>query len=271
LRELQGRGAFITGGASGIGFALARALGRERVSVMLADIEVPALEAAVSHLKNEGVEARGVECDVADRASVLRAAAKTLAALGKVHIVCSNAGVIAGGPMEFIAEGDWNWVIGVSVMGFVHAIQAFLPHLKSQGEGGHIVATASMAGMLCVPGNGPHNASKFAVVALAETLAAELAGTSIGVSVLCPSFVRTRQAETSAHNRPERYGPRTEVSAAAAAQLVALLRSGLDPDEVAEKVVHAIKENRPYIFTNPEVRSALEARFQRILAAYPQS
>jgi NAD(P)-dependent dehydrogenase (short-subunit alcohol dehydrogenase family) len=271
MRELQGRNAFITGGASGIGFALARALGREDMRVMLADIETSALDAAVAQLTSEGIEARGVQCDVTDRASVQSVAAKTLAALGNVHIICSNAGVIAGGPMELIADGDWHWVMDVSVMGFIHVIQAFLPHLKSHGEGGHIVATVSMSGMLCVPGNGPYNATKFALVALAETLAGELAGTSIGVSALCCSFVRTRLVETSARNRPERYGARTEVPAAAAAQLTALLRSGMDPDEVAEKVVRAIQENEFYIFSNPEMRSVLEARFERILAAYPKS
>jgi hypothetical protein len=149
-------------------------------------------------------------------------------------------------------------------MGFVHVIQAFLPHLKLQGEGGHIVATASMSGMLCVPGNGPYNASKFGLVALSETLAAELAGTSIGVSVLCPGAVRTRAAD-SARNRPERYGPRTETPAAAAAQLAAILRAGEEPDEVAEKVMRAIKEEELYIFTHPEYRTPLEERFQRIL------
>ena len=268
-REFDGKVAFVTGGASGLGFSLARAFGRANMRVMLADIEVSALNAAVAELKGAGIDARGVECDVANRASVEHAASDTLAAFGKIHVLCNNAGVVAGGPMERITPGDWDWVIGVELMGAVYGIQAFLPHLKSQGEGGHIVVTSSMAGMLPTPGNGPYTAAKFGLVGLSETLAAELAGTSIGVSVLYPGAVRTRAAD-SARNRPERYGPRTETPAAAAAQLAAILRSGEEPDEVAEKVMRAIKEEELYIFTHPEYRPLLEERFQRILAAYPQ-
>jgi NAD(P)-dependent dehydrogenase (short-subunit alcohol dehydrogenase family) len=270
MLEFEGKVAFVTGGASGIGFALARALGRAKMRVMLADIDVDGLNSAVAEFEREGIDARCVECDVTDRASVQRAATETLAAFHKVHVVCSNAGVVAGGPMELISPGDWDWVIGTSAMGFVHVIQAFLPHLKSQREGGHIVATSAMGGMVCTAGNGPHHASKFALVALAETLAEELKGTSIGVSVLCTAFVRTRNAD-SARNRPQRFGSRTVTAPAAAAQLAALIRSGEEPDEVAEKVLRAIRENELYIFTSSDYRSVSEARFQRILNAFPSS
>jgi NAD(P)-dependent dehydrogenase (short-subunit alcohol dehydrogenase family) len=268
MREFHGKVAFVTGAAEGIGFALARAFGRANVKVMLADIDADALESAVGELKSEGIVARGVECDVADRASVQRAAAATLAAFGKVHILCNNAGVACISPMETITLGDWDWVIGVNLMGVVYAIQAFLPHIKAQGEGGHVVTTASMAGMLCPPGWGPYTAAKFAAVALSETLAAELAGTSIGVSVLCPGFVRTRIHE-SARNRLKHYGARTEASPTTEAQLAGSVEAGVEPDEIAEKVMRAIKDDELYIFTHPELRGLLEARFQRILAAYP--
>jgi NAD(P)-dependent dehydrogenase (short-subunit alcohol dehydrogenase family) len=237
--------------------------------VMLADIEVGALNAAVAELKGAGIDARGVECDVANRASVEHAASDTLAAFGKIHVLCNNAGVVAGGPMERITPGDWDWVIGVELMGAVYGIQAFLPHLKAQGEGGHVVTVASMAGMLSVPGMGAHVAAKFGLVGLSETLAAELAGTSIGVSVLCCSFMPTRM-DNSARNRSERYGPRTETSPEAEADLATFVRLGKDPEDVAEKVMRVIKENEMYIFTDPELRSPLEERFQRILAAYRQ-
>ena len=269
MREVHGKVAFITGGASGIGFALAHAFGRANMKVMLADIELDALDSAVAELKSEGIDARGVECDVADRASVQRAAAETLAAFDKVHIVCSNAGVIASGPMELITPGDWDWVIGVNLMGFVRVIQAFLPHLKSHGEGGHIVVTSAMGGMLCVPGNGPHCASKFGLVALVETLAAELAGTPIGVSVLCSSFVRTRgptvpaiaQSVTGREPRlPRRRRPNS---------LPLLTRAG--SRTTSPRKSRAIEENELYIFVDPEYRSILEERFQRILAAFPPS
>ena len=268
MREFQGKGAFVTGGASGVGFALARAFGRVNMRVMLADIEVGALNAALAELKGQGIDVHAVECDVADRASVQRAAKETFAALEKVHLICSNAGVGSGGPLELITHGDWDWVIGVNLMGFVHVIQAFLPRLKEQGEGGHIVTTSSVAGFACPPGTGPYNAAKFANTAVAETLAAELAGSPIGVSIVGLGNVQTRIAE-SARNRPERYGAATETSPEATEQLAAFVRMGQPPDEVAEKVMRGIMEDELFVFTHPEFRNLIEDRFRKILAAYP--
>ena len=159
-------------------------------------------------------------------------------------------------------------VIGVNLMGFVHVIQAFLPRLKEQGEGGHIVTTSSVVGFVCTPGTGPYNAAKFANVAVAETLAAELAGSPIGVSIIGLGNVQTRIAE-SARNRPERYGAATEASPEATEQLAAFVRMGQPADDVAEKVMRGIMENELYIFTHPEFRNLIEDRFQRILSAYP--
>jgi NAD(P)-dependent dehydrogenase (short-subunit alcohol dehydrogenase family) len=148
IGDLDGKVAFVTGAASGIGLALARVLAEARLKVMLADIEEGALDAALADLKASGAEARGVVCDVSDRASVLRAANETFAAFGNVHVVCNNAGVGVGGPIESIAPADWDWMIGVNLMGAVYGVQAFLPHIKAHGEGGHIVNTASLAGQL---------------------------------------------------------------------------------------------------------------------------
>ena len=268
MREFQGKGAFITGGASGVGFALARAFGRAKMRVMLADIELDALKAALAELKGQGIDAFAVECDVADRVSVQRAAKETFAALDKVHLICSNAGISAGGALELITPGDWEWVIGVNLMGFVHVIQAFLPRLKEQGEGGHVVTTSSVAGFACPPGAGPYNATKFANVAVAETLAAELARSPIAVSIIGLDNVQTRIAE-GARNRAERYGAATETSPEATEQLAAFVRMGQPPDEVAEKVMRGIMENELFIFTHPELRNWVEDRFQKILTAYP--
>jgi NAD(P)-dependent dehydrogenase (short-subunit alcohol dehydrogenase family) len=237
---------------------------------MLADIEPDALNAALSDLKNQGIDAHGIECDVADHASVRHAAKETFEVLGKVHLVCSNAGVGCGGPLELITPGDWEWVIGVNLMSFVHVIQSFLPRLKEQGEGGHIVTTASIAGMFCPPGTAPYNATKFANIAVAETLAAELAGSSIGVSILCIGNVQTRIPD-SIRNRPERYGAATETSPAAYEQLAAFVRMGQTPEEIAQKAMRGIMENELFVFTHPEYRGIVEERFQRILAAHPQA
>jgi len=268
LQDFQDKGAFVTGAASGLGFALARALGRARMKVMLADIDVDALENAVAELKKDQISVRGVECDVSDRVSVQRAAAETVSAFGKVHVVCSNAAVFSGGALERITPGDWDWVLGVNLMGFGYVVQAFLPHIKAHEQGGHIVATASLTAMLSMPGIGPYNATKAGILALSQTLAAELSGSSIGVSVVCPGIMRTRIAE-SARNRPKRFGEPTAGSQGAMNTFASLVSSGMDPDEVAGKVMQGIKKNQLYIFTHPEWRSALEEYFQGILAAYP--
>src|SRR5271168_3099645 len=241
MRDFEGKVAFVTGGANGLGFSLARALGRARMKVMLADIDVDALQNAVAELKKDQISVRSVECDVSDCTSVQRAAADTLAAFGKVHLVCSNAGVHCSGAVERITPGDWDWVLGVNLMGFAYAIQAFLPQIKAHEEGGHIVATSAMVGMFSPPGFGPVNAAKAGIIALSQTLAAELAGTSIGVSVLLPGFMRTRIAdrEHTARNRPKRFGQQTAPSLQGADQLAAFVRAG----EVAEKVMHGIREN----------------------------
>jgi NAD(P)-dependent dehydrogenase (short-subunit alcohol dehydrogenase family) len=271
MRDFQDKVAFVTGGASGLGFALARALGRARMKVMLADIDVDALENAVAELKKDQISARGVECDVSDRASVQRAAAETLAAFDKVHVVCNNAGVASGGALEFTTPGDCDWIIGVDLMGTIYGCQTFLPHIKAHGEGGHIVSTASVTGLFPMPGVAVYNAAKAGIIALSQTLATELAGTSIGVSVLVPGFMRTRAIENAERNRPKRFGERTVTSPEAREQMAVLVRSGMDPDEVAEKVMHGIKENELFIFSHPEWRSTLEEHFQRTLAAYPQA
>jgi len=270
MRDFHDKVAFVTGGASGMGFALARAFGRARMKVMLADIDVDALENAVAELKKDQINVRSVECDVSDRTSVQRAASETLAAFGKVHMVCNNAGVGIGGALELTSPGDCDWIIGVNLMGMVHSCQTFLPHIKAHGEGGHIFSTASVTGMLPVPGSAVYNAAKAGIIALSQSLAAELAGTSIGVSVLVPGFMRTRMGD-SVRNRPKRYGERTVASPEGREQLEALIRAGMDPDEVAEKVMRGIQENELFIFSHPEWRSTLEEHFQRILAVYPEA
>src|ERR1700676_2999809 len=221
MRELAGKTAFVTGGASGIGLGLGRAFAEAGMKVMLADIEADALAAAVKSLENVRPGVRGVICDVADPSSVERAAQATFAAFGNVHVVCNNAGVAAGGGIDHISLDNWRWVIDVNLMGVLHGIRSFLPHIRAHGEGGHIVNTASMAGMQGGLGFSPYSVSKFAVVSMSEGLHTQLKPHGIGVSVLCPSYVRTKIGE-SGRNRPERYGASQPVDPASpAAAMVA--------------------------------------------------
>jgi NAD(P)-dependent dehydrogenase (short-subunit alcohol dehydrogenase family) len=275
MRELAGKTAFVTGGASGIGFALGRALAASGMKVMLADIEKDALATAVKALNDGGYDVQSVHCDVADAASVERAATSCVAAFGKVHVVCNNAGVGGGGGIDAISLETWRWVLDVNLMGVLHGIRAFLPRMLAHGEGGHVVNTASMAGLQSGLGFSPYATSKYAVVAMSEGLAKEVATRGIGVTVLCPGFVRTRIWE-SGRNRQTRYGPaRPPDPASTAGKLLAHLaergRSGLDPDEVAAQTLAAIRANELYVFTHPEMRDEVDERFAAITAAFDKA
>ncbi|HEY2658682.1 MAG TPA: SDR family NAD(P)-dependent oxidoreductase [Caulobacteraceae bacterium] len=271
MQDLKGKTAFITGGASGIGLAMAEAFGREGMNVMLADIEAGALTAAVELLRSKQVRAEGVVADVARRDSVRAAALETIAKFGKVHVVCNNAGVGAGGPFGEVPEKDWDWILDVNLKGVVYGMEVFVPLIDSHGEGGHIVNTASMAGMVSPPTMEPYCATKFAVVAMSEGWAGQLAARNIGVSILCPGFVRTRIHE-SRRNRPDSYGADPKAAPSAASLISAAAVSGGIPVEpVAGRVVEAVKDNDLYVFTHFEFKPAVEARFQRILAAFDKS
>jgi NAD(P)-dependent dehydrogenase (short-subunit alcohol dehydrogenase family) len=264
MRDLQGKTAFITGGASGIGLAMAHAFGEAGMSVMLADIETEALEAAVRGLQERQIRADSVLCDVSVRAAVQAAAQRTVDAFGKVHVVCNNAGVGGGGPVGDVKPADWDWVVEVNLMGVVYGMETFLPLIRSHGEGGFVVNTASMAGMVSPPGMEPYCATKFAVVAMSEGWRAQLAPENIGVGVLCPGFVRTN-IDKSARNRPDRFGGPGEVELGVAS---ALVQAGIEPSRVGERVREAIQNDEMYIFTHPNMRGAVEDRFARIMAGF---
>jgi NAD(P)-dependent dehydrogenase (short-subunit alcohol dehydrogenase family) len=272
MREFQGKTAFVTGGASGIGLALGRAFAEAGMKVMLADIEADALAAAVKGLDDVGPGVRGVVCDVADPASVEDAARASWEAFGNVHVVCNNAGVAAAGGIDNISLDNWRWVLDVNLMGVLHGIRSFLPHIRAHGEGGHIVNTASLAGMSPGLGFSPYVASKFAVVGLSEGLAMQVKPLGIGVTVLCPGYVRTLIGE-SGRNRPARYGaaqpPPDPASPAGllVAHIAERLQSGLDPSAVAARVLAAIRLDELYVFTHPDMRGEIDDRFAAIQAA----
>jgi NAD(P)-dependent dehydrogenase (short-subunit alcohol dehydrogenase family) len=271
MHELAGKTAFVTGGASGIGLALGRAFAQAGMHVMLADIETEALAAVVKSLGDVGPGVRGVDCDVADALSVERAAQATYRAFGNVHVVCNNAGVAAGGGIDHISLDNWRWVLDVNLMGVLHGIHSFLPHIRGHGEGGHIVNTASMAGMTGGLGFSPYTASKFAVVGMSEGLSAQLKPHGIGVSVLCPSYVRTGIG-ASGRNRPQRYGASPTLdpaspAAAMVAEIALRLQAGLEPDAVAARVLDAVRNDELYVFTHPDSREEVDKRFAAIRAA----
>ena len=275
MREFVGKAAFVTGGASGIGLALGRAFAEAGCKVMLDDIEKTALDAALAGLSGSGREIRGVVCDVADPASVDAAAEATFSAFGKVHILCNNAGVGAPGGIDHIALDNWRWLLDVNLIGVVNGVRAFLPHIRAHGEGGHIVNTASMAGMINLQqGFAPYPATKYAVVGVSEGLAMVVKPLGIGVSILCPSVVRTNtNVLESARNRPQRYGPATPVDTTNPhyAWFAERVRTGMDPAEVARRVLAAVRDDELYIFTHPETRQAVEERFRAILTAFDRA
>ena len=269
MQDLHGKTAFITGGASGIGFGMAQAFGRAGMNVVVADIDPEVTRKAAEMLNRSQIKAVPVICDVSIRSEVQRAALDAIAAFGKVHVVCNNAGVGAGGPFGSVSDGDWNWIIDVNLKGVVYGAETFVPLIKGHGEGGHIVNTASMAGMVSPPNMEPYSATKFAVVAMSEGWAQQLKEFNIGVSVLCPGFVRTHIDE-SARARPSRYGQRGDDprTPEARAELAKLVLSGIPPELVGERVREAVAAGEFYIFTHPEMKAAVEARYAAIMDGF---
>ena len=272
MDQLEGKVAVVTGAASGIGRALADRFAAERMKVVLADVETDALAAAEKELRDAGADVLAVTTDVSDAHSVDALARATVDAFGAAHVVCNNAGVGGGGQMQTLTTADWEWVLGVNLWGVIHGIRAFLPILLEQDEA-HVVNTASMAGLVGGPFMGPYNASKFAVVAISETLFKEMAmqGGTVGVSVLCPGWVNTNIAD-SERNRPEALRPAgADATAAAEAStgmrdmLRQMLSTGMAPADVAGRVVDAVRGRRFYVLTHPEMKPAIEARMRSIL------
>jgi NAD(P)-dependent dehydrogenase (short-subunit alcohol dehydrogenase family) len=266
MEDLQGKVAVITGGASGIGLAVAQRAAAQGMKIVLGDIEDGPLALAVDELGASGAEAIGVRTDVADRSSVEALRDRALDRFGAVHLVHNNAGIGLGGPIWEVTEEDWRWILGVNLWGVIHGVATFTPLLIEQGEG-HIVNTASIAGLIVAPFLGPYNATKQAVVAISETLFKDLqtVGAPVGVSVLCPGFVQTRIAE-SARNRPD-WAPDQDSTVAAEVQGVVqnLVDAGIAPTTVADRVIDAVRTNTFYILTHPELDIALTTRFDDIV------
>jgi len=261
LRELSGKVAVVTGGASGIGLAMARRFSSAGMRIVLADIEEPALAAAVAELTSDGAEVIGVPTDVADHSSVVALHAQTLASFGSVHVVCNNAGVVG---RSIVSSGIdvWRWVVGVNLFGVINGCSVFLPTLVEQDEG-HVVNTASMAGLVGYGILGVYSTTKFAVVGLSEALRDELrsSGSHVGVSVVCPGFVRTRIGQSERNMPASLRDTHTPIDD----PLVMAVESGIPAAEVADVVFDAVAADRLYVLTHPEMaREGMQHRLSLI-------
>ncbi|MDJ0919991.1 MAG: SDR family NAD(P)-dependent oxidoreductase [Henriciella sp.] len=273
MKDLEGKVAFVTGAASGIGLGITKALAQSGVKVMMCDIEKEALDAALADLRQTNADVDGVQADVSLKEQLQAAADATIERFGKVHILVNNAGVGGGGAYDNWSQSGWDWTMAVNVMGVVYGVEVFTPLIEAHGEGGQIVSTASVAGLMAA-NSAPYFASKYSVVALSEGLRLDLAERDIGVSVLCPGIIKTNILE-SGRNLPSRFGSHVEElfnpsddASETGAAFKERVETGIDPDYVGELVREGIEENWDYILTDMEFEPIVEARFTAIKAAF---
>ena len=266
--EFSGKTAFVTGAANGIGLGICRALARNGVNLVLADIERSALEKAREELATFNVRTRAIEVDVSDAAAFERAADEAEAEFGNIHFLFNNAGItLRPTPLWEITPQQWEWIFGVNIFGVINGLRALVPRMIAHGEAGHVVNTASIGGLQVNPKlrNGSYAMTKYAVVAASEALALDLEGSKLGVSVLCPALVSTT-LHACAARRPERLGGPFERPGADIAK--AWMAAGLAPDDVGKRVLDAVTRGEFFIFTHEEPREWIEARHQRLMAGF---
>jgi NAD(P)-dependent dehydrogenase (short-subunit alcohol dehydrogenase family) len=266
VRELYGKVAVVTGGASGIGRGMVLAFADAGMHVVIADVEVGAAEKVADEARALGVKAFAVATDVARLESVEALAERVYGELGAAHVLCNNAGVAVFGPLDDMRADDWRWLLGVNLEGVANGLQAFLPRMKAQAGEKHVVNTASIAGIGALPGIGIYTATKYAVVGISETLRLEGAPWGLGVSVLCPGMVRTRIFE-SQRNRPTELGESKPATLTVDPD-VGLMASMLDPLVVGRRVRAAVQNDELYVFTHPDTRAIFERRAAAIRAGF---
>jgi NAD(P)-dependent dehydrogenase (short-subunit alcohol dehydrogenase family) len=271
MRDLAGRVAVVTGATGGLGSALARRFAAARMKLVLADLDAGALARAVTELARAGTEAIGVRTDVRKASDVEALAARTLEAFGAVHVVCNNAGVAPVGAAWESTTADWEWVLGVNLWGVIHGVRVFAPILLGQDDEGHIVNTASVAGLISPPGMAAYNVSKHGVVALTESLHHDLVarGAKVRCSVVCPAYFPSGIAD-SEHTRPlelaEPSRTKPESKHALEENLRKAVMSGKrSADDVAAAVIEAVLEERFYVLTHPRIKPAIEWRMRDVL------
>jgi NAD(P)-dependent dehydrogenase (short-subunit alcohol dehydrogenase family) len=270
MRNVEGKVAFITGGANGAGLGMARVFSRNGIKVVIADIRQDSLDRAMGEFKNNsGVHA--VRLDVTDREAFTRAAEECERVFGKIHIVCNNAGINLFVPVEDCTYNDWDWVMGVNFGGVVNGVHTFVPRIRKHGEGGHIVNTASMAAFLPSAAAGIYTASKFAVRGLTEALRLSLYKYNIGVSVFCPGLINSSIYESEKVRPKQLLSPENSAkSQMTMDRLPEIHQAGMGLDEVGERVLAGIKKNSLYIFSHPEFKEELREIFDLALHALPE-
>lgn len=270
MKNVNGKVAFITGGANGAGFGMAKAFLKNGMKVVIADIRQDSLDRAMAHFGNNR-DIHAVRLDVTDREAFARAADETERIFGKVHIVCNNAGINLFVPIEECTYNDWDWVMGVNFGGVVNGVMTFVPRIRKHGEGGHIVNTASMAAFLPSAGAGIYTASKFGVRGLSEALRFSLYPYNIGVSVYCPGLINSAIYE-SEKTRPQRFASpeNTAKSQKTMDVLPEIHKAGMDPEEAGEKVLAGIRRNALYIFSHGEFKEELREIFDEAIHSLPE-
>ena len=266
MKELKGKTAFVTGGASGIGLGMSKCFLKEGMNVVIADLSDEHRELAREALTPFRAQTHFLKLDVADRGQMAAAAAETEERFGKVHVLCNNAGVSSPIPMDEASFADWDWILGVNLQGVINGIVSFLPSLKRHGEGGHIVNTASIAGLVPAPAwGGIYSTSKFAVYGLSGSLRLSVGKHGIGVSVLCPGATKSnvRQSEKL---RPAKYAS----SERAPYAMPSLQQIGVEPESLGERVVQAIRGNEFHIIAHAENKAHVKAFVEEMLQAFPQ-
>ena len=270
MDPVEGKVAFVTGGASGIGLGLSKVLVRAGMKVVIADVRNDHLQSAAAHFAETGNESNvlTLKLDVTDRAAYARAAEASLGAFGKMHLLVNNAGMGIGGPIKLARYDDWDWGLGVMIGGVVNGITTFLPHLLAHGEGGHIVNTSSMAAVVPIPAFSIYITAKAAMIGMCESLRGELVADNIGVSAFCPGPVQTNIRE-SGKTRPDKFGNSgfREFEQRLSERPNSPL--WMDPVECGERILRGIRRNDLYIFTHPEFREGAEEHYRAMLAAFP--